>query len=313
MRESNAERGLMERKMRTVTMTPEREALYKDARKRAQQILDICDSILNSRVTESRACSDANFPVAVFRQFCKNQPKALGGRKIQIREDDWYDWRESLLHAITEEKVPVPDDFDEVFDDVCKTELSERKAQILRMRLEDGLSYEEVGKNFGVTRERIRQLEVSAIRKLRRPDLRNRLRYGSQYEVVLNQHKTAQAEYDRLWLDAQKAAKEQQNAELGALRRDTDKLRAASKSLMSEISSFPTLEDRMKATSFETLDLSVRSYNCLKRYFSPKIPTAWDIANLSEDELMNVRNLGRKSIEEIEWRLRETFGHGFFR
>lgn len=293
-------------------MTSEREALYKEARKRAQQILDICNAILDSKVTESRACSDANFPVASFRQFCKSQPKALGD-KIHIREEDWYDWRESLLHAITEEKVPVPDDFDEVFDDICKTELSERKARILQMRLEDGLSYEEVGKDFGVTRERIRQLEMSAIRKLRRPDLRNRLRYGSQYEAVLNQKKTAQAEYDRMWLDAQKAAKERQNAELDTLQRDTDKLRAASESLRSDISSFPTMEDRMKATSFEALDLSVRSYNCLRRYFSPRIPTAWDIANLSEDELMNVRNLGRKSIEEIEWRLREIFGHGFFR
>lgn len=48
--------------------------------------------------------------------------------------------------------------------------------------------------------------------------------------------------------------------------------------------------------TIEELDLSVRSFNCLKR---AGINTVEDLINKSEDEMMNVRNLGRKSLEEV--------------
>jgi RNA polymerase primary sigma factor len=51
--------------------------------------------------------------------------------------------------------------------------LSEREAQIVRLRFGIGTGYprtlEEVGKIFSVTRERVRQIEAKAIRKLRHP------------------------------------------------------------------------------------------------------------------------------------------------
>ena len=54
--------------------------------------------------------------------------------------------------------------------------------------------------------------------------------------------------------------------------------------------------------SIEELDLSVRSYNCLKR---AGINTVEDLANKTEDEMMKVRNLGRKSLEEVLAKLKE--------
>ena len=58
--------------------------------------------------------------------------------------------------------------------------LSEREREVLRFRfgLEDGRSYtlEEVGKRFGVTRERIRQIEAKALRKLRHPSRSKKLK-----------------------------------------------------------------------------------------------------------------------------------------
>ena len=55
----------------------------------------------------------------------------------------------------------------------------------------------------------------------------------------------------------------------------------------------------------EELDLSVRSYNCLKR---AGINTIGELAQKTEEEMMRVRNLGRKSLKEIMQKLRE---HGF--
>ncbi len=48
--------------------------------------------------------------------------------------------------------------------------------------------------------------------------------------------------------------------------------------------------------TIEELDLSVRSFNCLKR---AGINTVEDLINKTEDDMMKVRNLGRKSIDEV--------------
>ena len=54
--------------------------------------------------------------------------------------------------------------------------------------------------------------------------------------------------------------------------------------------------------TIEELDLSVRSFNCLKR---AGINTVEDLITKSEEEMMKVRNLGRKSLEEVILKLKE--------
>ena len=54
--------------------------------------------------------------------------------------------------------------------------------------------------------------------------------------------------------------------------------------------------------TIEDLDLSVRSYNCLKR---ANINTVADLTEKTEDEMIKVRNLGRKSLEEVKKKLQE--------
>lgn len=55
-------------------------------------------------------------------------------------------------------------------------------------------------------------------------------------------------------------------------------------------------ENKYNALNLEELDLSVRSYNCLKRN---GLKTVQDLCNMKESELMTVRNLGKKSYKEI--------------
>ena len=63
-----------------------------------------------------------------------------------------------------------------------------------------------------------------------------------------------------------------------------------------------TQKEKMLEMTIEELDLSVRSYNCLKR---AGINTVQELTNKSEPEMIKVRNLGRKSLEEVKNKLHD--------
>ncbi|EHL18277.1 DNA-directed RNA polymerase, alpha subunit [Peptoanaerobacter stomatis] len=98
-----------------------------------------------------------------------------------------------------------------------------------------------------------------------------------------------------------------------------DGLSVASKILVEHLNMFVDLTDSVNAMeimvekeqdvkekalemTIEELDLSVRSYNCLKR---ANINTVEQLTAKSEDEMMKVRNLGKKSLEEVIQKLHE--------
>jgi DNA-directed RNA polymerase subunit alpha len=93
----------------------------------------------------------------------------------------------------------------------------------------------------------------------------------------------------------------------------------SAKMLTEHLQNFVDLNDRAKMAEFmveseedtknkilemsiEDLDLSVRSYNCLKR---AGINTVQELANQTEEDMMKVRNLGRKSLKEVKDKLNE--------
>ena len=86
---------------------------------------------------------------------------------------------------IQDDNVPVPAEaaaatlLKEQLDEVLST-LRDREQKVLRLRfgMNDGRArtLEEVGKEFDVTRERIRQIEAKALRKLRHPSRSRKLR-----------------------------------------------------------------------------------------------------------------------------------------
>ena len=73
----------------------------------------------------------------------------------------------------------------------------------------------------------------------------------------------------------------------------------AAKVLTEHLNLFVDLSDKGYNTEI-MVDLSVRSFNCLKR---AGINTVEDLINKSEDDMMKVRNLGRKSLEEVVYKL----------
>jgi RNA polymerase primary sigma factor len=105
-------------------------------------------------------------PVSLERPVGEEEDSELGNF---IEDEDAPTPPDSAYHRLLQEKL----------EDVLST-LTPREARILRLRfgLQNGRSYtlEEVGKKFGLTRERIRQIEGQALRKLRHPRRSRQLR-----------------------------------------------------------------------------------------------------------------------------------------
>lgn len=66
-------------------------------------------------------------------------------------------------------------------------------------------------------------------------------------------------------------------------------------------------QENLLEMTIEELDLSVRSFNCLKR---AGINTLGDLINHTEEDMMKVRNLGRKSLDEVELKVK-SLGYSF--
>ena len=124
--------------------------------------------------------AEMNMPVERVREILKISQEPVSLETPIGEEEDSH-----LGDFIQDDNVPVPADADaftllkEQLEEVLGT-LTEREQKVLTLRfgLEDGRArtLEEVGKEFNVTRERIRQIEAKALRKLRHPSRSRKLK-----------------------------------------------------------------------------------------------------------------------------------------
>lgn len=151
------------------------ETINKLARIQRQLTLE-----LNREPTEEELAKKMNTSVDKIREIYKISQEPVSLETPIGEEDDSH-----LGDFIKDEHNMSPEDFttnellkDEI-DDILLT-LTEREEKVIRLRfgLEDGKArtLEEVGQMFGVTRERIRQIEAKALRKLRHPSRSRKLR-----------------------------------------------------------------------------------------------------------------------------------------
>jgi len=129
---------------------------------------------------EEELAKEMGITVAKLREIIKvaQEPLSLEtpiGKEEDCRLGDFIEDREAEAPANTVAQELLRDDLTEIL-----AGLSARERDVLRLRfgLDDGRqrTLEEVGQLFGVTRERIRQIEAKALRKLRHPNRSKRLR-----------------------------------------------------------------------------------------------------------------------------------------
>lgn len=196
-------------------------------------------------------------------------------------------WAEDLfvdVYYVKDCSIPIPDDVTERFEEVIPN-LPGNLPDVIFMLYRDGMTLQEVGAKFERSGERIRQLKNKALRMLR------------------NQHRTAYmlmgAPGEEVYISRVRAEELREKAEndysVRMMRKEIERLDrliwAKKKILKDEQEAIPIEEWDML-----NIHLSVRGYNALKR---SGVQTFGQLLAMTHDDLLNIRNLGRKTAEDI--------------
>lgn len=217
--------------------------------------------------SEAEACRMYSVNVMTFRNFIRRDYEDTS-EYIEKPHEEYFTWQDELCAEIFGNKTTACKGFTEAYEYV-KIMLTDREAKVLDMRYKEGMNFVEIGKIFNVTSERVKQIEHLAIRKLRHPSCARILYYGLEYKKRIE--------------ECERKLESERNAEL--------------EQLINKKYGNHEVTHTVLDTSIDELDLSVRSYNCLKR---ADIRNLSDLVKFSNERGMDMcRNLGLKSFDEI--------------
>lgn len=201
---------------------------------------------------------------------------------------DFYPW--NLACDIFGEEKKTPEEKLEAIGNISPYALwkalddewfSDKERKVLTLRYRDGLTLEKTGEVFGVQRERIRQIQARALRKLRHPRLSRHYRLDTMER----------------WHEAEE--------ELSKMRLENIRLRNKLDALTElanrnitpeELDEIEKERERKQSARIDEMELSVRSWNCLCR---ANIRYVKDLEGMTIEKLAKIRNLGRKSMNEV--------------
>ena len=188
---------------------------------------------------------------------------------------------------------------------------------VLRMEivLDKGQGYVSSEKNKQIARDKSSDKSIQDKTQVDKMSL-NKIYIDSIYTPVLKVNYTVEntrveqiTDYDKLtlevWTDGTITARDAVSLGAKVLRDHLDLFVDLSEEIGSRFTVVEKAEaqhDKVLEMTIEELDFSVRSFNCLKR---AGINTVEDLINTSEEDMMKVRNLGRKSMDEVIARLND--------
>lgn len=220
------------------------------------------------------------FPRLDFTCFNLYIPVYTTSNSNLFKEDELEELghRPSLYEAATAmnaySRFGSRDEMRQAYAELIET-LPPKQRTVIQARHFQQQTYRAIGDSLGLTVERIRQIHMSALRKLRHPARGRR--------IAPLHPSDAAAERAR---EEKIAAREKALEEyIEATQKDLDVNLAASQIPITD------------------LEFSARAYHCLGR--RPDIKTLGDLASLTRSELLSIRNLGRRCADEIQARLQE--------
>lgn len=180
----------------------------------------------------------------------------------------------NLLHSIhPEQPERITDDIQAGLEYILTT-LSDREQEIIRLRFRERRTRADIGEEFCITQERVRQIEAKALRKLRLPNRYQFIRVGLMGFIRQVRDESHKAGYEKGYEEGYKTGME--DAANGKTYRG--------------------VTAKITALPIDALKLSIRAYNCLLRL---GCKTIGDCMVLKKEQILNVRNFGVKSRNEI--------------
>lgn len=197
------------------------------------------------------------------------------------------DYPYNLINALEFDVASVIEHFEERLKKVIEKHLTPREEIVLTNTYVNNKTLEEIGKESGITGERIRQILFKALRKIKV--------HKKYFEI-------GELAYPEIY------EKEQRDKYIEEI-----KSKWTYESAKEYIAEYEGTDEYKKQflldTPIEDLDFSVRTYNCLKRAyrrdyatglrFYDYINTLGDLIECKAVDLMKIRNLGRNSLKEI--------------
>lgn len=249
--------------------------------------LEEYDEIIKGNAEFMYKCRKAAFENYLIR---KKSRGTIVDDALKHNEVYYAPYPYNLIDCIFDEPIDevLNDDQLAGFDQALGT-LHPRERRALELYFEEEKTLKEIGKEFGVTQERIHQIVSKAIRKMRNPIRVKLIRNGPKLQEL---QKLEQIEAEIA------ARKERINERLAELEQLENQANDKMEDLRQRTAK--TLVDRI-----DDLDLSIRSYNCLRRANCDTITQVIDL--FENGKIFGVRNLGKKSIAEIIDRISETY------
>lgn len=242
----------------------------------------------------------------------KEKIQLSGFEKLLARVNEEGEWRQGKYYWIKKRilkkfdpetgelhSVLTADDENKILE--VLTTLRPREEKVLKMRFgigqEEKHTLEETGEKLGISRERVRQMEATALRKLRYPSRKKKLPIITMEEVQKSRQELTQ-KLAALYREIEEVHKkmwkiEQESINLLERARLSRELR--------EKSSLKILEPKL-STPINELEISLRVRNCL---LNAGIKTISELIQKTETQLLRTKNLGHKTLAEIKGVLAE--------
>lgn len=279
--------------------SPENAALLDERIEELQHVVEILKEIRdNPNIGEKKICNKYGIDFHRFRRYvydtewatksstaAESDKSSFKKRMHDIRPT--LSWHDALWLTIMQRKFgdleAYPSDLEESLDTMLQ-KLHDREREVILYRYEEGLTHDDIAKKLNVTRERIKQIEAKALRKLR---------YASGW-VLVGKDRVVSAMEIQKQIENDIAIRTKHEVVM-ALDDKVASLRKIIKDCTEDaIKKYLASDPDLK---IEELDFSVRTYKCLKNV---GINTVGDIRKRSVSELSRVHNLGSRSVTEIE-------------
>lgn len=184
------------------------------------------------------------------------------------------DYPYNLINALEFDVANVIEHFQERLEKVMEKHLIAKEEIVLDNTYISHKTLEEIGTEYGISRERVRQILIKALRKIKV--------HKKYFEI-------GELAYPEIY------EKEQRDKYIEEI-----KSKWTYESAKEYIAEYEGTDEYKKQflldTPIEDLDFSFRTYNCLKRAYKN---TLEDLIECEDVDLMKIRNLGRKSLKEI--------------